>query len=82
MNDPTLDALRADLAEVDRRLIEAVAERQLLAARIGRHKAERGLATRDYRQEKEVLDRVRRAPPQSFWGEKITNFGDFRPILH
>ena len=61
MKDETLEGLRDELGLVDRRLLELVGERQRLAGRIGRHKAERGIATRDYRQEKEVLERVRRA---------------------
>ena len=61
MKDATLEGLREELGAIDRRMIELVAERQRLAAAIGRHKAERGIATRDYRQEKEVLERVRRA---------------------
>lgn len=62
MSDGTnqLDELRADLARLDARLVDLVGERQHLVSRIGRTKAEAGIPTRDYRQEKEVYERVRR----------------------
>ena len=55
-----LEELRAELARLDSRLVDLVGERQRLVSRIGRTKAEAGMPTRDYRQEKEVYERVRR----------------------
>ena len=54
-----LVVLRAELAELDRRLLELVAERQETATRIGRRKQDLGEGTRNYAQEKEVLERAR-----------------------
>ncbi len=58
---PELAALRTELSELDRSLIERAARRRELAARIGALKRERDLATRDFRQEREVIERARRA---------------------
>ena len=58
--NPDLVALRAELAEIDRRLLELVAERQQTGTRIGRLKQELGEDTRNYEQEKEVIERARR----------------------
>lgn len=55
----SLDKLRQQLAAVDRELIELVSRRQKLAADIGRVKREAGIPTRDFRQEKEVIERAR-----------------------
>lgn len=55
----SIERLRAELAAVDRELLELVAKRQALAARIGEEKRATGAATRDYAQEKVVLDRAR-----------------------
>lgn len=55
-----LQALRRALAELDRQLLEIVAARQNTASRIGELKQEMGKATRDYAQEKEVIERARK----------------------
>lgn len=55
-----LNALRAELGAVDRDLLALVARRQALASAIGELKARLGRATRDFTQEKEVLERARR----------------------
>jgi len=57
----TLDELRAELAALDRRLLGLVAERQRLVTEIGRTKQATGGATRDFRQERVVLQRARAA---------------------
>jgi chorismate mutase/prephenate dehydrogenase len=56
-----LDHLRAELAAVDRALIDAVARRQELAQQIGRVKAAAGVPVRDFRQERDVIERARGA---------------------
>jgi chorismate mutase/prephenate dehydrogenase len=56
-----LSDLRSELAHLDESLLRIVAERQAIAAEIGRIKAAMGRSTRDYAQEKEVVNRVRRA---------------------
>ncbi|MBP8806165.1 MAG: prephenate dehydrogenase/arogenate dehydrogenase family protein [Kofleriaceae bacterium] len=56
-----LDHLRAELAAVDRTLLEAVARRQELAQQIGRVKAAAGVPVRDFRQERDVIERARAA---------------------
>jgi chorismate mutase/prephenate dehydrogenase len=57
----SLDELRAELGEVDRQLLELVAKRQRLAGEIGAVKRQAGRATRDYNQERDVIQRARSA---------------------
>lgn len=59
MRPVRLDELRDELAEIDRRLLELAARRRRLAQAVGRAKEESGLPIRDFRQEKDVLDRAR-----------------------
>ncbi len=54
-----LTVLRAELAELDQRILALVALRQDAATRIGRIKQELGEDARDYAQEKEVMERAR-----------------------
>lgn len=54
-----LKKLREELSEVDRRLLELIAERQRLVGEIGRNKLSTGRATRDYEREREVLEMAR-----------------------
>lgn len=54
-----LGALRERLAEVDRDLIGLIARRAALAEGVARAKSAAGLPTRDYGQEREVLERAR-----------------------
>jgi chorismate mutase/prephenate dehydrogenase len=54
-----LDTLRNALAEVDRRLIEAIAARQTIARAIGQRKEAEASGLRDFAQEKRVLERGR-----------------------
>lgn len=54
----SLDAVRNDIRGIDERIIDLVAERQRLAARIARLKQENGLPIRDEAQKRAVLDRV------------------------
>ncbi len=56
----SLDELRDALSDIDRRILELSAERQRLAMEIGRRKRDAGLPTRDYRQERDVIERARR----------------------
>jgi chorismate mutase/prephenate dehydrogenase len=56
-----LDALRSELGAIDREILAAVARRQAIAQKIGQIKRELGLATRDYRQERDVIERARAA---------------------
>jgi len=56
-----LDPLRTELGRVDREILELVARRQALAQKIGQVKRDAGIPTRDYRQEREVVQRAREA---------------------
>lgn len=56
-----LDVLRAELGAIDREILEAVARRQAVAQRIGQVKRDAGIPTRDYRQERDVVERARAA---------------------
>ncbi len=57
--DTELERLRAQLADVDGKLLELVAERGRLASAIGKTKRDQGRATRDFRQERNVIERAR-----------------------
>ena len=57
----TLDELRTELGTVDRDILKLLAKRQEIATEIGRVKRDAGKATRDYRQERDVLLRARSA---------------------
>ncbi|MEN8374521.1 MAG: prephenate dehydrogenase/arogenate dehydrogenase family protein [Gemmatimonadota bacterium] len=65
MDDPTrppedaLAELRARLADVDRELIDLIARRARLSSRMADAKHRAGLTTRDFRQERDVLERAR-----------------------
>ncbi len=59
--DTELERLRAQLADVDGKLLELVAERGRLASAIGKTKRGQGRATRDFRQERNVIERARAA---------------------
>jgi chorismate mutase len=54
-----LDELRRALADVDRTIIAEVGRRLELASAIGQEKRRLGIATRDYGQEREVIERAR-----------------------
>ena len=55
----TIEELREHLSEVDRTIVDAIAERQALVAEIGARKLDAGRPLRDFRREKEVLEGVR-----------------------
>jgi chorismate mutase/prephenate dehydrogenase len=59
-----LDPLRTELGQIDREILALVAKRQAVAQRIGQVKREAGIPTRDYRQEKDVVERARAAAVQ------------------
>ncbi|MBT8441426.1 MAG: prephenate dehydrogenase/arogenate dehydrogenase family protein [Gammaproteobacteria bacterium] len=54
-----LEKLRSRLTDLDRRILDAVAERQSVVEEIGAVKREAGTATRDYAREKQVIDAAR-----------------------
>ncbi len=56
-----LDPLRAELGRIDRDILALVAQRQQVAQKIGAVKREHGVPTRDYRQERDVVERARAA---------------------
>lgn len=55
----TLDELRARLNDLDKQLLELVAQRQAVVADIGRVKLDTGTGTRDFKRERDVLMRAR-----------------------
>ena len=57
--DMDLGDLRKRLNELDRQLIELIAERQSVVEQVGELKRTEGQATRDYAREKQVLDGAR-----------------------
>ena len=56
-----LDLLRTELGQIDREILGLVARRQAVAQRIGSVKRDAGIPTRDYRQERDVIERARAA---------------------
>lgn len=56
-----LEPLRSELGLIDREILALVARRQELALKIGAIKRELGLPTRDFRQERDVVERARAA---------------------
>jgi chorismate mutase/prephenate dehydrogenase len=54
------ESLRDSLSDLDRQILELVAQRQATAKKIGQLKRDRGENTRDFAREKDVLDRARR----------------------
>src|SRR5690606_39912822 len=55
----SLEGLRARLNELDRQLLALIAERQKLSREIAEVKSREGLATRDFKREREVLLQAR-----------------------
>ncbi len=58
---PGLDELRRELGAVDHQLLELVARRLDLSSAIGAIKRQSGVSTRDYAQERDVVERARAA---------------------
>src|SRR5690349_23998831 len=56
-----LEPLRTELGEIDRQILELVSRRQAIAQKIGQVKRDAGIPTRDYRQERDVVERARAA---------------------
>jgi chorismate mutase / prephenate dehydrogenase len=56
-----LEELRTELGDIDREILGLIARRQAAALRIGQIKRARGLPTRDYQQERDVVERARAA---------------------
>ena len=59
-----LDQLRTELGQIDRDILALVAKRQAVAQKIGQIKRDAGIPTRDYRQERDVVERARAAAVQ------------------
>src|SRR6185503_1837237 len=56
-----LDSLRTELGDIDKQILGLVARRQAVAQKIGTVKRDAGIPTRDYRQERDVVERARAA---------------------
>jgi chorismate mutase/prephenate dehydrogenase len=56
-----LDPLRTELGQIDKDILALVARRQSVAQKIGQIKRDAGIPTRDYRQERDVVERARAA---------------------
>ncbi|HUS29330.1 MAG TPA: prephenate dehydrogenase/arogenate dehydrogenase family protein [Kofleriaceae bacterium] len=59
-----LDPLRQELGQIDREILALVSKRQAVAQKIGQVKRDGGIPTRDYRQERDVVERARAAAVQ------------------
>ena len=60
-----LDQLRQELGAVDRQLVELIARRLDLASAVGVEKRRAGISTRDYNQERDVIERARATARQA-----------------
>ena len=69
----TIELLRAEISAIDRQLVRLVGERQRLAERVGRDKDQRGRALRDFDQEREVIERARRAAAEEGIPSAVTD---------
>jgi chorismate mutase/prephenate dehydrogenase len=56
-----LDPLRTELGQIDKDILALVSKRQAVAQKIGSVKRSIGMPTRDYRQERDVVERARAA---------------------
>ena len=75
--DPTVERLRAELAKLDRQILEAVNARIRLVAELKRHKDEAGLPFVDEEQERRLLDRLAAANAGPLSGEGVSQlFGE------
>jgi chorismate mutase/prephenate dehydrogenase len=59
MDDPRITALRAQIDEINNRLLELIAERQDVSVAIGAIKAERGLPLYSHEREAQLLAKFR-----------------------
>jgi chorismate mutase/prephenate dehydrogenase len=66
-----LDELRAQLKNIDERILALIAERQAVGVELGKRKAEAGLPTRDFGQEKVVVERARAIARKSGLSEEV-----------
>jgi chorismate mutase len=57
-DEMSLDELRAEIEDIDRELVELIAQRTYVASAVAEVKAERGLPTTDEKQEEAVMTRA------------------------
>ena len=74
-----LDTLRGELGQIDKEILALVARRQAVAQKIGQAKRSIGMPTRDFLQEKDVVQRAREAAtehglPESLGEELVLAF--------
>ncbi len=79
MDRAQLDTLRGELGQIDQEILALVAKRQRVAMKIGQAKRAIGLPTRDFLQEKDVVQRARKAAmvhglPESLGEELVLAF--------
>jgi chorismate mutase / prephenate dehydrogenase len=71
-----LGALRGELGQIDKEILALVAKRQATAIKIGHAKRALGMPTRDFRQEKDVVQRARAAAAEAglppWFGEELS----------
>ncbi len=67
----SIEELRAELKNIDARILDLVAKRQALGIEVGKRKASAGLPTRDFNQEKVVVERARELARGSGLSEEI-----------
>ena len=74
----TLDELRTELGSIDQEILRLVARRQATAQKIGQTKRAAGIPTRDFRQERDVIERARKAAVSA---GLTANFGEALSLM-
>ncbi|HEV8246421.1 MAG TPA: chorismate mutase [Polyangiaceae bacterium] len=71
MGDTELEALRRAIDEVDRQILELVAERVRVVLRVGDYKRKRSLPIYDPERERAMIERLIQAAPQPLDAETV-----------
>lgn len=67
--EPDLDALRREIDELDRKILELVAARMRVVLRVGAHKREHGMPIYDPGRERQILEKLASAAPTPLTAE-------------
>jgi chorismate mutase len=79
VSDPVLSELRAEITEVDRRLVAALNDRLQVVDRIFRHKESNGIPLRDDGREQSMLRLLDQQNPGPLSAEGLADF--YRHVL-
>jgi chorismate mutase len=71
VSEADLEALRREIDEIDRQILELLASRMRLVLSVGDYKRERELAVYDPERERRVLERLAREAPSPLTAESV-----------